>query len=78
MKALLLLLLSIICFTALQCGCGTKELKIGDKAPNFALFNQDGEIVHLSDFRGKKVALYFYPKDNTWGCTQKHAVYAQF
>lgn len=46
-------------------------LKIGDKAPNFELLNQDGIKVALKDFLGKKVILYFYPKDNTPGCTQE-------
>src|SRR5690606_26673218 len=45
------------------------ELKEGDKAPEIVAKNQHGEIVKLSDFRGKKVILYFYPKDNTPGCT---------
>lgn len=45
------------------------ELNIGDKAPEFAGINQNGDPVNLSDFRGKKVVLYFYPKDNTPGCT---------
>jgi peroxiredoxin Q/BCP len=70
MRALLLLLM-IICFTTLQCFCPTRELKVGDKAPDFALFNQDGEMVRLADFKGKKVAIYFYPKDSTPGCTQQ-------
>jgi len=39
------------------------------KAPDFSLINQDGEVVNLSDFRGKPVVLYFYPKDDTPGCT---------
>lgn len=46
-----------------------KELKIGDKAPEFSLLNQDGVQLSLKDFAGKKVVLYFYPKDNTPGCT---------
>ena len=46
-------------------------LKIGDKAPNFTLKNKDGKEVSLSDFLGKKVVLYFYPKDNTPGCTRE-------
>jgi len=70
MKALLLLL-SLISFTTLHCVCSTKSLKVGDKAPDFELINQNGEIVKLSDFKGKKVALYFYPKDSTPGCTQQ-------
>jgi len=45
------------------------ELKVGDKAPQFKSKNQNGEEVKLSDFKGKKVILYFYPKDNTPGCT---------
>lgn len=46
-------------------------LENGIKAPEFTLPNQDGEMVSLSDFRGKKVILYFYPKDNTPGCTKQ-------
>lgn len=45
------------------------KLKIGDNAPNFKGNNQDGEEVKLQDFKGKKLILYFYPKDNTPGCT---------
>ena len=45
------------------------ELKIGDKAPDFKLKDDQGNIVKLSDFKGKKVVLYFYPKDMTPGCT---------
>jgi thioredoxin-dependent peroxiredoxin len=46
------------------------ELKEGNKAPDFTAFNQDGEKVKLSSFRGEKnVVLYFYPKDMTPGCT---------
>ena len=44
-------------------------LEIGDLAPDFSAKNQDGKIVNLSDFKGKKLILYFYPKDNTPGCT---------
>ncbi len=44
-------------------------LKKGDKAPEFTGINQNGDEVRLSDFRGKRVILYFYPKDNTPGCT---------
>lgn len=44
-------------------------LKVGDKAPDFKLPDGNGEILSLGDFRGKKVVLYFYPKDNTSGCT---------
>jgi len=45
------------------------KLKIGDMAPDFELQDQFNETHKLSDFRGKKLVLYFYPKDNTPGCT---------
>ena len=48
-----------------------KGLKAGDKAPAFTLKNTEGKTVKLSDFKGKKVALYFYPKDMTPGCTKE-------
>jgi peroxiredoxin Q/BCP len=44
-------------------------LKIGNKAPDFESINQNGNKVKLSDFIGKKIVLYFYPRDNTPGCT---------
>lgn len=44
-------------------------LQIGDKAPDFEVNNQDGKPVKLADLKGKKVTLYFYPKDDTSGCT---------
>ncbi|SET19336.1 thioredoxin-dependent thiol peroxidase [Thorsellia anophelis] len=47
----------------------TKLLEVGDKAPSFALKNQKEEIVNLSDFLGRKVLVYFYPKAMTPGCT---------
>ena len=46
-------------------------LTVGTKAPNFTLPDKDGNMVSLSDFAGKKVVLYFYPKDNTPGCTKQ-------
>lgn len=46
-------------------------LKEGDKAPNFLSKDQDGKTVKLSDFKGKRLALYFYPKDDTPGCTKE-------
>lgn len=46
-------------------------LKIGDTAPRFEAPNQNGDIVKLSDFTGKRVLLYFYPKDDTPGCTKQ-------
>lgn len=45
------------------------KLKIGDKAPTFEVFTQNGDIVTLDSLRGKRTILYFYPKDNTSGCT---------
>lgn len=46
-------------------------LSIGDKAPDFKLKNDEGNEISLSDFKGKKVILYFYPKDDTPGCTKE-------
>lgn len=45
------------------------HLKVGDPAPNFSALNEDGKKIALSDFRGKKLALFFYPADNTPSCT---------
>ena len=52
----------------------SKKLEPGDKAPDFALPNDQGELRSLADFAGKMLVLYFYPKDNTSGCT-KEAIY---
>ena len=52
-------------------------LEIGIKAPDFTLLNQDGESVTLSQYLGKKIILYFYPKDNTPGCTKQACGFAQ-
>jgi peroxiredoxin Q/BCP len=46
-------------------------LEIGDQAPDFTLSDQDGKAVKLSDFRGKRVVVFFYPKANTPGCTRE-------
>ena len=51
-------------------------LEIGMTAPDFALTDANGETVRLSDFIGKKVILYFYPKDNTPGCTRQACAFA--
>ena len=51
-------------------------LEIGTKAPEFTLKDKDGKDVTLSDFLGKKVVLYFYPKDNTPGCTRQACAFA--
>ena len=45
------------------------HLKVGDKAPDFCIQNEDGKLCKLSDYKSKKLVLYFYPKDNTPGCT---------
>ena len=51
-------------------------LEVGMKAPDFSLPDKDGNTVRLSDFQGKKVVLYFYPKDNTPGCTRQACAFA--
>ena len=48
-----------------------KDLAVGDKAPDLSLPDQSGETVSLKDFKGKQVVLYFYPKDDTPGCTKE-------
>ena len=53
----------------------TRQLKVGQKAPAFSLPNQDGIIVNLSDYKGKKIVLYFYPKDDTPGCTKESCAF---
>lgn len=45
------------------------RLKVGDKAPDFSGKDQNGKTIQRSDYNGKKIAIYFYPKDNTPGCT---------
>ena len=47
------------------------ELKVGDKAPDFSLPDQDGKTVSLKSLKGKQMVLYFYPKDDTPGCTKE-------
>ena len=51
-------------------------LNIGDIAPNFTLNDKNGNAVSLTDFLGKKIVLYFYPKDNTPGCTRQACAFA--
>lgn len=51
-------------------------LEVGIKAPDFILKNKEGNDVSLSDFLGKKVVLYFYPRDNTPGCTRQACAFA--
>ena len=52
-------------------------LEVGMKAPEFTLLDKRGNSISLSDFRGKKVVLYFYPKDSTPGCTRQACAFAQ-
>ena len=52
-------------------------LEVGTKAPQFTLLNQDGKEISLSDFKGKKIVLYFYSKDNTSGCTKQACGFAE-
>ena len=52
-------------------------LEIGMKAPEFTLMDKRGNMVSLSDFRGKKVVVYFYPKDSTPGCTRQACAFAK-
>ena len=52
-------------------------LEVGIKAPDFTLLNQNGDNISLSDYRGQKVILYFYPKDNTPGCTKQACGFAE-
>lgn len=47
------------------------SLQIGDPAPDFSLPNQDGELVKLESFKGQRVVIYFYPKDDTPGCIKE-------
>ena len=51
-------------------------LPVGTKAPDFTLTDQNGAAVRLSDFAGRKVVLYFYPRDNTPGCTRQACAFA--
>ncbi len=62
--------LTIVC-AILPGVCQSKTLMIGDKAPDFSLKDDSGRDCSLHDFLGKKVVLYFYPKDNTPGCTKE-------
>lgn len=52
-------------------------LEVGTKAPDFQLLDKDGQPVRLSDFLGKKIVLYFYPRDNTPGCTRQACAFAK-
>ena len=54
-----------------------KMLEVGTKAPDFTLQDKHGSLVSLSDFQGKKVVLYFYPRDNTPGCAREAVAFAR-
>ena len=56
---------------------GDTMLKVGTKAPAFSLPDQNGQVHSLEEYRGKKVILYFYPRDNTPGCTKQACGYSQ-
>ena len=56
---------------------GEIMLEIGTKAPDFVLLDQDGESRSLADYRGQKVILYFYPRDNTAGCTKQACAFGE-
>jgi thioredoxin-dependent peroxiredoxin len=60
-------ILSLYSMTAIS----QSKLNVGDKAPDFSAKDQDGKQINLSTYKGKKVVLYFYPKDQTPGCTQE-------
>lgn len=69
MKTILILIVTLL-FQSMITSAQTK-LKVGDKAPDFTGKDQDGKQISLHDYAGKKVVLYFYPKDHTPGCTQE-------
>ena len=63
-----IVILSVVFFSVV---IGSEDLKAGDKAPDFSLPDETGKIHTLSDYRGKILALYFYPRDHTPGCTEE-------
>ena len=69
MKTRILFLLTLLIFS--MNSFSQTKLSIGDKAPDFTAKDQDGKQITLSAYKGKKVILYFYPKDQTPGCTQE-------
>jgi thioredoxin-dependent peroxiredoxin len=64
-----LAIVAVVTLIVSRANAGDKEPAVGTAAPNFTLNSQDGKPVSLSDFKGKWVVLYFYPKDMTTGCT---------
>lgn len=71
MYSKLLAVVLLIGVFSMQTVAQKKQLKVGDKAPDFTSKDQDGKKIRLKDFKGKKVVLYFYPKDQTPGCTKE-------
>jgi thioredoxin-dependent peroxiredoxin len=67
----LLALTLIVAMIGSQSLAQTTKLNVGDKAPDFTSKDQNGKKIRLKDFKGKKVVLYFYPKDQTPGCTKE-------
>jgi len=70
-KIIKLLLVGIVMFGGFFSGCESKGLKVGDKAPMFSLRDENGKIQTLNKFKGKRLVLYFYPKNETPGCTKQ-------
>jgi peroxiredoxin Q/BCP len=70
MKKIPIVVMTLILLQSMISAAQT-TLKVGDKAPDFTAKDQDGKQISLSDYKGKKVVLYFYPKDHTPGCTQE-------
>lgn len=68
-KTFLLMMFTFTLLNLLPSISFAAELKVGDKAPQFSLVNQNGETLSLQDYQGKWVVLYFYPKNDTPGCT---------
>ncbi len=69
MKTLVSIVVLLIIYS--MTSAAQSKLKVGDKAPDFTANDQDGKKISLSDYKGKKVVLYFYPKDQTPGCTEE-------
>lgn len=65
------LFIAVISVSIVMLVSGKTRLKEGDKAPKFSLYDDTGTLKSLDDFAGKKIVLYFYPKDNTPGCTKE-------
>ncbi|MCP5468622.1 MAG: peroxiredoxin [Deltaproteobacteria bacterium] len=76
-------LISLASCALLVISCGnsstkSQSLQIGDTAPEFSTMNETGEITQLEDYKGKYILLFFYPKDDTPGCTEEALNFAKF